>query len=73
MEFNGVANMKMLLDMHQAYSSEDLRKKLDNQVDLLNRYLVAIDVLLTKEQQAKIPAWHDIRNNKDSYLDNKGE
>ena len=66
MEINGVANIKVLLV--GADLDPELRKKIEEQLDLLQRYMKACDQVVEKNGcKKKLPAWHEIRLNKDKY------
>ena len=82
MELNGVANIKMMVqraieentESHCGISPEIADKILD-QLDLLNRYLVAVgDVieynngaLAMHDQPKEVSAWHEVRNNRAAF------
>lgn len=79
MELNGVANMLMLIQVHKQIHSDlapetlVLFEKLEDQLDLLNRYMTAIGDLLEPEHEELIPLWHELRDNRKKYKNNRGE
>jgi hypothetical protein len=79
MELNGVANIQMILELQKMKLSEGkltvgdvvaTMSDIEEQLDVLNRYLVAIQKL---NPEIKIPLWHEVRDNKQVYLNNRGE
>ena len=85
MEINGIANIKLLVEMgvmenveHHQVIDPALADKIIEQLDTLERYMLAYkstsDSLLKcainrldHNGSIKIPAWHDVRDNKDKY------
>ncbi len=80
MELNGVANIDLIIRMaldentecHQSISVEVADKILD-QLDVLNRYMTAIAKTMEPEHEELIPAWHEVREERHKYVNNKGE
>jgi len=72
MELNGIANIKMMVDLavHENTESHtsitvELADKISEQLDLLERYMLVIEERRVRGQA--IPAWHEIRENKKCY------
>ena len=82
MELNGVSNIKMMVqraieentESHTNLSPE-LADKILDQLDLLNRYMVAVGdtlqyndaALCEHTQPMEIPYWHQIREDKEAF------
>lgn len=67
-ELNGVANIKMLLQF--PLKNEEMQKQaLDEQLELLERYMLAVADAARNEEEP--PFWHEIRENKNKYPLNK--
>lgn len=67
---NGVANLHCIVDLAKAKGeiSEDAFNEIKIQLDTLERYMVAH----SKKDSLK-PFWHDVRDNKNQYPNNRGE
>lgn len=64
MELNGLANIKMILD--RAEIDDDSRKRIEAQLETMNRYMIAIgDVLHANELE--VQPWHEVRDNPEKY------
>lgn len=80
MELNGIANIEIIVraamdrntECYQAISPEIADKILD-QLDVLNRYMVAIQNTLEPGHTELIPMWHEVRKDRYKYKNNKGE
>lgn len=79
MELNGIVNVVMLIqvfkEMNPGASPEVLKllEKIDDQMDILNRYMTAISETLEPEHEEFIPMWYDVRDNRHKYKNNRGE
>jgi hypothetical protein len=67
-ELNGVANIKALLEMPLECPVVQ-RKALMDQLDFLERYMIALSV--AAKEGTEPPAWHEVRENKNNYPNNK--
>lgn len=76
MELNGLANTIIVLNglkdqlEEKGVITQEIRKSfdiLDNQLDTLERYMVAVG---EKVDSKKIPAWHEVRDNPTKYPKN---
>jgi hypothetical protein len=72
MELNGVANMKMILDMmveDYPYLDERLVEvsRLYKQLDLLERYMIAVSDYENAGQVGEYPMWHEILQNPKAF------
>lgn len=68
MEYNAIANIKILIDMIKENPNDSGKlERIEEQVDMLHMYMKRVAATLTPEQVAQIPAWHEIikeKNNK---------
>jgi hypothetical protein len=74
METNGVANIKMLVDqMKELYISENgkaisnITDKIEEQLLLLERYMLAYMDATDPNQMEQVPLWHEVRENPSKY------
>ena len=68
MELNGVANIKLLIDELKNLSAGSYRtayKEIQEQLDLLERYMVAYNRAINKGEPT--PYWHEVRENPSKY------
>lgn len=62
LELNGLANIHALVYIYQAELPEDFKNRLNDQLDILKRYLIA-----HADSLAEGPKWHEVRDNKEQY------
>lgn len=72
MEVNGIANLHLLLSNDDATQnlSEETMKDIKEQLDLLERYMIAYQASV--EAGKPNPFWHDIKANPSAYPLNGG-
>ena len=60
LEINGLANMKILIDMATPKELDlELYNKLNEQILLLERYMLAVKDAV--ENDVEVPNWHDVK------------
>jgi len=87
MEINGIANIKILVDRAVRENTEshtsidiELADKINNQLDLLNRYMIAyaehnrsaiafqnFSLAPEVDHMVEEPKWHEVRENPEKY------
>ena len=71
-ELNGLANLHLMIDQLDQYSSYDYRESLQEmreQLVLLERYMLAQQV--AKDNNTVPPFWHEVRENPNQYPTNR--
>jgi hypothetical protein len=68
-ELNGVANIKMLLDDDSLTWKNGLRPRIEEQLDLMERYLLELG-RAAAEGRPNAP-WHEVRENPSKFPTNK--
>lgn len=73
MEMNGIANLLLIVNDAKEDGTMDQKSydQMKNQLDLMERYLVAVETAHNKNE--KVPAWHDVIANRNKYPNRKGE
>lgn len=60
LEVNGIANLAALIYLYEETLPEKFKQDVQEQLDLLERYIVAIE-------SGNVPFWHELKANKEQF------